>query len=376
MKILIVDDDEDSRTLLQRFLRGEGYELHLAADGREGVARFEAVQPDIVLMDVMMPEMDGYEAARAIKAAAGERFVPVIFLTAVHDEKALARCVEFGGDDFLTKPYSRVILLAKIDALRRVCGLYRTLQAQRDELRRHENRLLREQELAERVFTRILRRGRVEAHNIRFLSEPAAISNGDLLLADRAESGHQYLLLGDFTGHGLSAAMGALPVSQLFHRLVAEGAGVETMVSGLNDAVREVLPTGMFFAAAVVEYVPERLEVTLWSGGIPDVLLYRVADGRVERIVSRNLPMGVVGSKGLAPEVERLRVGRGDRLFLYSDGVIEARNGEEALFGPERLEGCLQGEPAGFFSAIVDALARFRGNHPQDDDISLLELLC
>ena len=378
LKILIVDDDPDSRALLRRFLKGEGFEIFSAEDGREGVERFKEVRPDIVLMDVMMPVMDGYEAARAIKAAAGERFVPVIFLTAVHDEKALARCVEYGGDDFLTKPYSRVILQAKIEALRRVRGLYRTLQAQRDELARHENRLRREQELAERVFSRIMTRGRVEAHNIRYLSQPAAISNGDLLLADRNEDGHQYVLLGDFTGHGLSAAMGALPVSQLFHRQVAEGAGVKEMVLALNEAVREVLPTGMFFAAALLEYIPEGMTVTLWSGGLPEALFYHGAagDGRLERFSSRNLPMGVVGSAEMEPEVEVLRVARGDRFYLYSDGVIEARSEAEDLFGEERLEACLTGDPDGFFDGIVTTLERFRGEHLQEDDISLLELVC
>jgi len=377
LKILIVDDDRDSRALLQRFLRGEGYELILAEHGREGVECFVESQPDIVLMDVMMPEMDGYEAARAIKAAAGERFVPIIFLTAVRDEKALAECVACGGDDFLTKPYSRVILLAKIDALRRVRGLYRTLQAQRDELARHEMRLLRERELAERVFTRIMRRGRVEAHNIRYLSQPAAISNGDLLLAERSEEGRQYVLLGDFTGHGLSAAMGALPVSQLFRRQVAEGVGLEGVVRGLNDALCEILPTGMFFAAALLEYVPERLSLRLWSGGLPDTLLYRADEGRLERFDSRNLPLGVVGSEELEPVVESIPVSRGDRLYLYSDGVIEARNGDEELFGSERLEVCLRGGGAeGGFDAVAGALVRFRGGRTQDDDITLLELVC
>lgn len=376
LKILIVDDDGDSRALLQRFLRGEGYELIVATGGREGVERFAETEPDIVLMDVMMPGMDGYEATRAIKAAAGQRFVPVIFLTAVHDEKALARCVECGGDDFLTKPYSRVILLAKIDALRRVRGLYHTLRAQHDQLAHHEHRLRREQELAERVFTRIMRRGRVEAHNLRYLSEPAAISNGDLLLAERAESGHQYVLLGDFTGHGLSAAMGALPVSQLFRRQVAEGTGLEAMVAEINDALREILPTGMFFAAALLEYVPERMGLRLWSGGLPDALLRRAEGGPIEHIDSRNLPMGVVGSNELEPKVKSLQVARGDRLYLYSDGVVEARDMEEELFGVDRLEKCVRSAPEGAFDDIVGTLERFRGNHPQDDDITLLELVC
>tara|TARA_A100001037_G_C14683231_1_gene428297 strand:- start:75 stop:407 length:333 start_codon:yes stop_codon:yes gene_type:complete len=104
VRILVVDDQAPNRGLLSYILEDDGHEVLEATDGESGVAQFQSVAPDLVLMDVAMPGMDGYEAARTMKANADDRHVPIIFLTAHSDEASLSRCLEVGGDDFLTKP--------------------------------------------------------------------------------------------------------------------------------------------------------------------------------------------------------------------------------------------------------------------------------
>src|SRR4030095_7990758 len=148
--VLIADDDRINRMVLHAMLQKDGHTVYVAENGQEAVTLFEQHQPDLVLMDVMMPSMDGYEATRRIKALTGERFVPVIFLTAMTDEQALVQCVECGGDDFPTKPYKHAVLKAKIAALERVRQLYTTLQSQKNALARHHRRLQREYEVAEK----------------------------------------------------------------------------------------------------------------------------------------------------------------------------------------------------------------------------------
>ena len=116
MRLLIADDEASNRLLLKGLLRKSGHVVIEAQNGREAVEMFAEERPDMVFMDVMMPEMDGYEATERIKALAGERWIPVIFLTALSDEAGLARCIECGGDDFLTKPYSPVLLGARMNS--------------------------------------------------------------------------------------------------------------------------------------------------------------------------------------------------------------------------------------------------------------------
>lgn len=115
MKILVVDDQSANRAILQFLLEDEGHEVIEAKDGQEALDLYQEYDIDLVLMDVMMPVMDGLEATQKIKAIQTDgNHVPVIFLTAQDDDKVLTKCLQSGGDDFLAKPYNEVVLKAKI----------------------------------------------------------------------------------------------------------------------------------------------------------------------------------------------------------------------------------------------------------------------
>jgi PAS domain S-box-containing protein len=131
LKVLVVDDTATNRLMLQVFLRKLGLEVVVAADGAQGVAAYEREMPDIVLMDVMMPVMDGYEATRRIKALSGERWIPVIFLSALDSEESLVTGLDAGGDDYLSKPVNFVVLDAKLRSTARTLALQRSLEDER-----------------------------------------------------------------------------------------------------------------------------------------------------------------------------------------------------------------------------------------------------
>ncbi len=120
LSILIAEDNAADRMLLSTIVSRQGHRVMTASNGLEAVALFEQERPQLVLMDALMPVMDGFEAARRIKQAAGDALVPIIFLTSLTEGEALVRCLEAGGDDFLAKPYNRVILEAKINAMDRL----------------------------------------------------------------------------------------------------------------------------------------------------------------------------------------------------------------------------------------------------------------
>ena len=138
--ILIVDDDVTNRLVLRALLKESGFKTLEADNGKKAVAAVDEHHVDIILMDVMMPVMDGYEATRIIKSN-HENFIPIIFLTAMTDEAALAECINVGGDDFLTKPYNHMLLRAKIDSMLRIGQLYKRIDAQNTELNKHHARI-------------------------------------------------------------------------------------------------------------------------------------------------------------------------------------------------------------------------------------------
>lgn len=131
LKVLVVDDTATNRQILQVFLRKLGCQTVLAEDGAKAVEKFSAESPDLVFMDVMMPIMDGYEATRRIKALASDRWVPVVFLSALDKEENLVAGLEAGGDDYLAKPVNFVVLDAKLRSIGRTLALQRSLEETR-----------------------------------------------------------------------------------------------------------------------------------------------------------------------------------------------------------------------------------------------------
>jgi PAS domain S-box-containing protein len=131
LKVLVVDDTATNRRIMQVFLQKLGMDVVLAEDGAQGVAAYELHQPDIIFMDVMMPVMDGYEATRRIKALSGERWVPVLFLSALDNDESLVAGLDAGGDDYLPKPVNFVVLDAKLRSVSRALALQRSLDDER-----------------------------------------------------------------------------------------------------------------------------------------------------------------------------------------------------------------------------------------------------
>src|SRR5262252_5031249 len=132
--ILVVDDVADNVDILQMRLESQGYEVANAADGVEALKRARALLPDLILLDIMMPKMDGIEVVKRLKADASLPFIPVILVTAKADDKDVIAGLESGGDDYLTKPVDHAALSARVRSMLRIKALHDTVQAQAQRL--------------------------------------------------------------------------------------------------------------------------------------------------------------------------------------------------------------------------------------------------
>ncbi|MDH0893188.1 MULTISPECIES: fused response regulator/phosphatase [unclassified Pseudomonas] len=373
LSILIAEDSAADRMLLSTIVSRQGHRVLTAGNGLEAVALFEQEHPQLVLMDALMPVMDGFEAAWRIKQAAGEALVPVIFLTSLTENEALVRCLEV-GDDFLAKPYNPIILEAKIRAMDRLRRLQQTVLKQRDLIAKHNEHLLTEQRVAKAVFDKVAHSGCLSAPNIRYLQSPFALFNGDLLLAAFKPSGGMHVLLGDFTGHGLPAAIGAMPLAEVFYGMTAKGFSMAEILREMNAKLKRILPVGVFCCATMLNLSFQRRVVEVWNGGLPDGHLLHVASGERVPLVSRHLPLGVLEPGAFNDVYEVHPLQPGDRIFLLSDGVLETRDASGQLFGEDRLLQVFAAEhsPECLFENIQAALAAFRGE--AQDDVSMIEL--
>ncbi|AWB67032.1 fused response regulator/phosphatase [Saccharobesus litoralis] len=376
MRILVVDDQDLNRTMLQFMLESEGYEVILAEHGKVAIDIFDDVQPDIVLLDVVMPVMDGYETAPLLKQKAGDIHLPIIFITALDDQKSMLKCLEVGGDDFLAKPFDKVILTAKIRAHQRNRELSQSVTEQNKTLLYHQNQTEREHLIVEHIFSNALNNNNFVENIVDYHLSPASMFNGDLFLANRSPMGGSYILLGDFTGHGLAAAVGALPTAQTFFAMTAKGLAVGDIAKEINSQLLRLLPDDMFCAACIIELSSHGKALSVWSGGMPDVLLINKESGIKQRIPSQHMALGILEDDEFDIDSYNFEVHPLDKLIAFTDGVIEAHNARDVMFGQERLESLYQSNPEANISDVIETLRAFCGDIEQQDDVSMCQVNC
>lgn len=376
LTLLVADDTETDRRILEAILTQEGHRVVSVANGLEAVAAYDRERPDLVLLDALMPELDGFGAAEQIKELAGEELVPIIFLTSLTDSASLVQCLDAGGDDFLSKPYKREILRAKIQSFNRMRQMHATILTQRNQITQHHQQHLREQAVAKQVFDNIAHSGCLDADNVKHYLSSMAVFNGDVVVAARRPSGSMMVLLGDFTGHGLPAAIGAMPLASTFYGMVPKGFSMTDVLREINAKLKDILPVGVFCCAAMVDmdFVKQRIRV--WNGGLPACFLYRREGGRIESVKSHHLPLGVVADPQFRDDCTTFRLREGDRFYMWSDGIHEARNARGDMYGEARLRQVFDDnrQPESLFDDILASVHSFVGERERDDDLSLVEV--
>ncbi|MBV1910167.1 MAG: fused response regulator/phosphatase [Kangiellaceae bacterium] len=376
MKILIADDNTTDRIILSRVLENLGHEVIQALDGALAVSQFTEHDPDLVLLDVLMPGYDGYEVAEIIKEQSNRAWFPIIFLTSLTEASDLARCIDAGGDDFVSKPINKIIIKAKIDAFERIINLYRTVAEQQEKIAFHNEHLIQEQEAAKRIFNNIAHRGCLESENINYHLSPMSIFNGDLMLAAERPMGGMRLLLADFTGHGLPAAIGAMPASEIFYGMTLKGFSIPDLMVEMNKRLYGVLPRGIFCCVIVIDIDTRDQTLTIWNAGAPDSYLINTETGTFESISSTHLPLGIQSPEKFEVLCKGYEFTPSHKLIAVTDGIIEAEDANGQMFGEDRLLQIIKKElcEENICEALIKDVDEFCGRKEQTDDVSLLEV--
>ncbi len=378
IKALIVEDVLSSRFLLRKILEKMGLAVIEAENGKQAITQYRKELPDIIFMDIEMPVMDGMEATKKIRKLAGDNFIPIIFLTASTEDKVFASCLDSGGDDFLGKPYSPVILKAKIKTLLRFKDMQDSIRQKNDLLLEQKKEKVLEMELGAKIISNITEHFTLDVGNVNYCISPMDILNGDVLLSAFRPTGEQVFLLGDFTGHGIASAIGSMTVYDVFFSMVGKGFPLEAVAKEINSKLKRILPVGRFLSSSLIEFNGNENEVKILNAGLPDILVRGKEPGVKYRISSQHLPLGIVNTDEISFNIEIIAVDKGDRVFVYSDGLIEAESEENNFYKQERVENHIRtvSDPDDLYQTLLDDLHAFVGTAAQTDDITILELIC
>ncbi|KJY81817.1 chemotaxis protein CheY [Vibrio galatheae] len=376
MHVMIVDDHATNRELC-RFMLNHLVETVTTFENGEGVV--EAMRkmdrlPDVILLDVMMPIKDGFTTAEEIKQAFPDVHIPIIFLTVLDDHVSFERCLTV-GDDFILKPVERSVLIAKVQAHCRIVRMHNEVKAQRDELSQFHEQVRYDYAIAESIFSNLMHEMSSQVKNIygiNYLSTPSTVFNGDLIVVANRPHGGVYVMIADATGHGLPAAISAIPATRAFFSMAAKGLALGEIAREINDVLVRFLPLGMMLAASIFEIRANGFEVSWWGGGLPDGYLID-ADGKiVRRLTSTHMPLGVLKAHEFESNITHFKLEPDQQIVCYTDGVIEAMDESGEQFGQERLEASFAKSQA-VIPVLYEAVRQF-ADKSVGDDLSILTM--
>ncbi len=369
MKLLIADDDLTFRTMLAAITRRWGYDPLVVEDGKQAWKILQKPDaPRLLLMDREMPKLDGIELCQRVHQYSSNNPPYSILLTVHRSTHNIVAGLQAGANDYITKPFVNAELRARLQVGQRILEL-------QDKFNQAQNALTHERETIENIILKMRASKPFEEAQLRKLEAPVEKTSGDILLSAYRPDKTRHIMLGDFTGHGLMAAVAGPIVYDVFYSMTAKGLSLREIAAEINRQLLEKMPTGLFLGAVFIELNPGRRLLRIWNCGMPEVLIYRKAK-LWQKITSTMLALGIVRQEFKSTATIDVEIN--DRVYAYSDGITEVVNSEGKEFGQNRLEQIISEllvsqADIGFLSETV---REFRGGVSQFDDITLVELNC
>jgi serine phosphatase RsbU (regulator of sigma subunit) len=371
-KVVLVVDDAPANIRVVNEILHDSYKVKIATNGQKALELAgETPGPDLILLDVVMPGMDGYEVCTRLKANPGTRDIPVIFLTAQTETTDETRGFEAGAVDYIHKPFSPAVVVARVQT-------HLALRETREQLERQLQAIRNELETARQIQSSILPREIPSIAGLDIAARYVPMSSVagdfyDFLVVDEKRIG---ILVADVSGHGMPAALIASMLKIAFAAQSARATDPAGVLSGLNQVL-----CGKFqghYVTAAYAFVDTEKQTLCYAGaGHPPQLLREKSSGTVRSVIENGLFLGYFPNATYGAVEIPFR--RGDWVVLYTDGITEMTGESEEQFGEARLKEFLESHSdlsaAGFADNLLERLSlwsgRASGKEP-DDDVTLL----
>ncbi len=363
MRVLIVDDAPANVELLDQLLQMEGFETITAADGTAARELAAKHRPDLILLDVVMPDESGFETCAKLKSHPETVDIPIIFLSALDDVSSKVNGFKVGGVDYVSKPVHGEEVLARVRVHLRIResnrALARELQLRMEEFRNAQNAIF-------------VRPQDYPAAHFSVCYVPLDAAGGDFYDVVELNADVYGYFVADVSGHGVSAAFLTSAIKALLRQYSGPLYSPEDTMRGVDRVMREMLGEEQYLTACYAQWNHRTGKLSVVSAGHPPVIVSR-AGGAVEVVRIDSEPIGIFSS--LALQRKDLWLNPGDRFFLYTDGLIELDAVGGRTKGIEDLCRCCVATrelPYSFATCEIVTLLRAQLGSSVKDDLLLL----
>lgn len=381
--ILIVDDTDMNRFLLSRHLGRQGHNIIEAKSGLEAITLLQDKKVDLVLLDVMMPGMNGYQVLEILKADAHFRDIPVVMLSAYEDEKSIVRCIELGAEDYLSKAFNPVFLKARIESSLEKKHLHDQEKYYLEALQESQKRLMEDLSEASQYVTSLLPVPISEPLRIDWNFFPSAQLGGDSFGYHRLDEKTFALYLLDVSGHGIGAALLSVSVLNILRNHALQDADFSdpgSVLSSLNRKFRMEDQNNMYFTIWYGVFCLDTGKLRYACAGAPPGVLLAEEGGKKETVSLKAEGTAVGISDEAEYENKERSIRPGERLYLFSDGAYEIRKKDSAVLELEDFTALLaetadrQGKDLSALDSIIKQLKELGTSSRFEDDLSLIEI--
>ena len=365
---LIVSSSKETNSYIEKKLRNSGITLLFANTKEQALDCITSTAVSYVLVDASLPDIECHEFIRSARVQFAEQSIPIILLASQHEDLQLSSFLSSGYDDVLFEPFTPLAISARLSSIEKIRELNHLYKCS-----------VNEQLLAKKILTDAIDEISIKFEDINLLSISKNIFSGDIFVTARHPDGSLNILLADFTGHGLSAALCALPVANAFSVMTQKGFNVANIIDNINRKLHRLLPMNMFMACIFVNLSTDLKHVKVWNGGMPDLYIRSNLSGKIRHTISSShLPLGITETPLHQLDPVTFEITPGDQLILLTDGLTEALNLHDDMFGEHRVEQCLLNcnDEKAIFMSVVNAFNNFCGDVDPVDDVTLACIPC
>jgi phosphoserine phosphatase RsbU/P len=368
--ILLVDDNPTNLQVLFQTLDDVGCKLLVAKNGETALSIAGKAQPDLILLDIMMPGIDGYEVCRQLKSVPTTTDIPIIFLSALGDTEDKVKGLQLGAVDYITKPFQPDEVIARVNTHLTIHRLKREVENRKDQLE-HELKVV--SEVQQKLLPKRL--PAIDGFKLAVHYETSRYAGGDYYDIIELPNNHWGFLMADAEGHSAPAAVLMAMTCALFRAYPGTTIDPANMLQYLNEHLCKVAEPS-FMTALYAVYDANQQTMRLARAGQPLPMIYRSSEKQAIELPCPGVyPLGIEPYRIEIPVTET-KFNAGDRFLVYTDGISERFNNEGNIYGEKRVLQLLATDsadnPQNVLDAIMADVERFAAKRPADDDQALL----